>query len=84
MSRIATKQSAALATIFISICVYILIVYISRKLTSSSASLKIALESKNREIIEYVRQRNNISRLLNLKQQLIGQMECEVYSFFFL
>ena len=45
----------------------------------SAESQSLIFESRKQELMEYIRQRNNISRLLNLKQQqIVGQMECEV------
>lgn len=32
----------------------------------------------------YIEQRNNLSRILNMKQQTVGQMDCEVNSVCFL
>ena len=47
------------------------IVYIDRRNNTS-------FEEDRKNISEYIRQRNYLSRLLNTKQKLIGQMECEV------
>ena len=44
----------------------------------SAESQSLIFEGRKQELMEYIRQRNNISRLLNLKQQIVGQMECEV------
>ena len=85
------KHSTKIVTIIlVLISSYLTIVQFTSEITLFSASQKIALEGENhegqkiafkseRKIMEYIiRQRNNISRLLNLKQQKIGQMECEV------
>ena len=76
--RMAVKQIAAIVTFTVIMCLFTLKMYISNDMTSFPGSQQVALESKDRELQEYIRQRNNISRLLNLKQQKIGQMECEV------
>ena len=47
------------------------IVYIDRNKNSS-------FKEDRRSMLEYIQQRNYLSRLLNTKQKLIGQMECEV------
>ena len=81
----AVRKIAAVVTFTVLMCVFTLKMYISNEITSFSGSQQVALESKDRELMEYIRQRNNISRLLNLKQQKIGQMECEVsYCLFYL
>ena len=45
---------------------------------------KLTLESQKHILMKFIRQRNNISRLLNIKQQTIGQMECEVNVFIYM
>ena len=74
----ATKHVAAVFIFIVLICLVTLKMYISNEITIFSGNQQLVLESKDRELMEYIRQRNNISVLLNLKQQQIGQMECEV------
>ena len=81
----SVKQYAAVLTVTVLIFLFTLRMYISSRLLAgserriySAESQRLILESRNQELMEYIRQRNNISRLLNLKQQMVGQMECEV------
>ena len=55
-------------------------IYISNNVPSVVSKTGCAyVESSDRlDVSEYIRQRNNASRLLNQKQKMIGQMECEV------
>ena len=79
------KQYATVLTVTVLDFLFTLRLYISCRLPAgserriySAESHSLIFERRNQELMEYIRQRNNISRLLNLKQQMVGQMKCEV------
>ena len=75
------KQYTAIVTLIVTI---IFIMSLKMRMPNQAISEQLALERKDQELMEYIRQRNNVSRLLNLRQQLVGQMECEVDTFIFI
>ena len=93
-NTMSVKQYVAVSTLTVLtvlIFLFTLKMYISRQLPAgsehriySAGNQRLIFESRNQELMEYIAQRNNISRLLNLKQQMVGQMECEVEFIYFL
>ena len=72
------KQYAAALTCSVLIFILTLTIYISTQNSTVFGNQQRALERNDNELMDYIRQRNNVSRLLNLRQQLVGQMACEV------
>lgn len=69
------KHYFGVAFAILVVCLFTLKLYNSSKF--SSVMIPHNYSRDNQGVSDYIRQRNNISRLLNLKQKLIGQMECE-------
>jgi len=93
MAGVKTKCGAVFVFVVISLVAFTKM-YVD---SETSKVLLTAMESKGNEVLEmgvpksqelilintkhYIDQRNNISRMLNLKQMKIGQMDCEVIYF---
>jgi hypothetical protein len=60
------------------------VIEINKNKYSENEKFKFHTSYLERTIINLVQQRNNMSRAMNLKQQKIGQMECEVCTIKFL
>ena len=76
--RMPVKQYAAALTCTVLITILTLKIYISTQNSTVFGNQQRTLERNDNELMDYIRQRNNVSRLLNLRQQLVGQMACKV------
>ena len=76
----ATKHYVAAVLATLLVCFFTAKMYISNGISSVVFQTRYVDDrpGDRLDVSEYIRQRNNVSRLLNQKQKLIGQMECEV------
>ena len=76
------KNYATAVSFTIMVVFFMLIFYISTQHSIICGSQQGVLERNVFDMVEYKRQRNNLSKLLNLRHQLIGQMACQVQYLF--
>ena len=74
------RQYARVAVVgtILLMCVFTVRVFYTSNAMSTVSSENNYYMDSSEGLSDYILQRNNISRLLNLKQKIIGQMECEV------
>lgn len=75
------KHYIAVFVVTLLVCFFTAKMYISNQISpvvfQKSVMDEKPVDGPDIHVLEYIRQRNNVSRLLNQKQKMIGQMECE-------